>query len=143
MSGYISLMSQELNILTVISIASLTDLNTKHSTIGARKVEQKERPKLQCVDFMFDRGLPASQVEPSVLSEVLASTPRLASREWIIFDDPQSFVRQSLSEGLALKSILPSGVFFPLIIVDVRSRIILVPSSFRKSSSDDVTFLFY
>ena len=85
MSGYLSLMIRELNILTVISIASLTGLTTKDTTIGTRKAEQKERPKLPHADFISIG--PASRVEPSVLSEVLASSPRLASQGWIIFDD--------------------------------------------------------
>ena len=50
-------------------------------------MEQKERPKLPHVDFIFDRGSPTSRVELSVLSEVVASSPRLASRGWIIFKD--------------------------------------------------------
>ena len=80
-------MTQELNILTVMSIPSLTGLITKYPTIGARKAEQKERPKLPHADFIFDQGLPASWVVPSVLSEVLAFFLRLASWGWIIFDD--------------------------------------------------------
>ena len=87
MGDYFSLMTQELNILTVISIASLIDLVTKHLTIGARKAEQKEKLKLPYADFFFDRGSPASWVEPSILSEVLDSSSRLASQGWIIFVD--------------------------------------------------------
>ena len=88
MSGYLSIMSRELNIITVILIASITGLVTKNPTIGARKAEQKERPKLLHADFIFDRGSLTSRVEPSVSSEVLASSSRLASQGWIIFDDP-------------------------------------------------------
>ena len=75
---------------TIITIASLTGVVTKHPTIGARKVERKERPKLTRVDFIFDRWSPASRVERSVLSEVLTSSPRIASRRQILFDDPRS-----------------------------------------------------
>ena len=39
------------------------------------------------MDFIFDWRSPASWVEPSVLSEVIASSPRLASRVWFTFDD--------------------------------------------------------
>ena len=107
MGSYLSLMTQELNILTVISIASLIDLVTKHLTIGARKVEQKEKLKLPYADFFFDRGSPASWVEPSILSEVLDSSSRLASQGWIIFVDLWPSYPQSLSKGLVIKSILP------------------------------------
>ena len=65
-----------------------TGLVTQCPTIGVRNKERKVRPKLPYVDFIFDRGLPASRVEPSVLSEVLAYSLRLALREWIIFEDP-------------------------------------------------------
>ena len=88
MSGYLSLMTRELNILTVISISSLTGLIIKYPMIGA-KITEQERPKLPRVDFIFDRGSPASRVEPYILSEVLTSSPKLASRGWIIFEDPR------------------------------------------------------
>ena len=42
------------------------------------------------MDIIYDRGPPASQVEAHVLSEVLTSSPRLASQGWIIFKDPRS-----------------------------------------------------
>ena len=57
--------------------------------IGVRHKEPKERLKVPHMDFIFDRGSPASRVELSVLSEVLASSLRLASRGWIIFEDPR------------------------------------------------------
>ena len=47
----------------------------------------KERPRLPCADFNFDRGAPAPRAKLSILSEVLASSPRLASWVWIIFED--------------------------------------------------------
>ena len=90
MSGHLFLMTRELNILMITSVTSLTGLIKKYPTIGARKAEWKERPKLPSMDFIFDRGLPASRVEPSVLSEVLTSSSRLSLREWIIFDDLRS-----------------------------------------------------
>ena len=49
----------------------------------------KERPRLPCADFNFDRGAPAPRAKLSILSEVLASSPRLASWVWIIFEDPR------------------------------------------------------
>ena len=51
---------------TVVAIASLTGVVTEHPTIGARKVERKERPNLTRVDFIFDRGSSASWVERSL-----------------------------------------------------------------------------
>ena len=42
MSGYLSLMTRELNIITATSITSLTSLITKYPTIGARKAKQKK-----------------------------------------------------------------------------------------------------
>ena len=98
------------------SIASLTGLITKYPTIRS---ETKDIPKLPHADFIFNRGSPASRVEPTVLSEVLACSPRLASREWIIFDDPQPSCYQSLFEGLVIKSTLPSVAFLLIIIAGV------------------------
>ena len=49
----------------------------------------KERPRVPCADFIFDRGTPAPGAKPSILSEVLASSSRLALRVWIIFEDPR------------------------------------------------------
>ena len=97
-------------------------LVTKYPTIGAKITEQYERPKLLCVDFICDRGPPALWVEAHVLSKVLTSSLRLASRGWIIFRD--LLVCQSCSEVLVMKSTSPSVVFFLLIIVGVESRII-------------------
>ena len=49
----------------------------------------KERPRLPCADFNFDRGAPAPRAKLSILSKVLASSPRIASWVWIIFEDPR------------------------------------------------------
>ena len=49
----------------------------------------KERPRLPCADFNFDREAPAPRAKLSILSEVLASSPRLASWVWVIFKDPR------------------------------------------------------
>ena len=131
MSGYLSLMTRELNILTAISIASLTDLITKYPTIRARKAEQKERPKLPHADFIFNRGSPASRVEPSVLSEVLASSSRLASRGWIIFDDPRPSCLSILLRGSCHKVDNTFGGVFPAYL---RGR--TIEDHLRWSSSD-------
>ena len=76
----ITQMTREFNILTVMSILSLTGLVTKYPTIGAKITEHQEKPKLPRVDFIFYRGSPTSRVEAYVLSEVLTSSLRLASR---------------------------------------------------------------
>ena len=47
----------------------------------------KKKPKLPCVDFIFDRGSPASRVEPTALSEVLVPSPRLSSRVQNLSED--------------------------------------------------------
>ena len=78
--SYPSLKNRRLNTSTVITIASLTRVVTENPTIGAKKAERKVRLKLTRVDFIFDRGSPASRVEHSVLSEVFTSSQRLASR---------------------------------------------------------------
>ena len=83
MHSYVSLKTR---ISTVITIVNLTGVVTEYSTIGARKAERNERPKLTRVDFFFDQGSPASRVERSVLSKILTSSPRPASWKWIIFD---------------------------------------------------------
>ena len=49
----------------------------------------KERPRLPCADFIFDRGAPASRAKLSILSKVIASSSRLALRVWIIIEDPR------------------------------------------------------
>ena len=87
MHSYVSLKTR---ISTVITIVNLTGVVTEYSTIGARKAERNERPKLTRVDFFFDQGSPASRVERSILSEVLTSSPKLASRHQILFDDLRS-----------------------------------------------------
>ena len=112
MSGYLSLMTWELNIITATSITSLTSLITKYPMIEAWKAEHKERPKLPHVDFIFDRGSPASRVEPSVLSEILTSSPRLASQGWIIFDDPRSFCPSIPLRGSCHKIYITFGGIF-------------------------------
>ena len=63
--------------------------NYKISPDRGWKSRTKERPKLPCVDFIFDWGSQASRVEPSILSEVLISSQRLSSQRWIIFEDPR------------------------------------------------------
>ena len=88
MCGYLSVKTRTLNISTVITITSLTGAITENSMIGARKAERKVRPKLTCVDFIFDQGLPASRVNLSILNVVLTSSLRLAWQGLIIFDDP-------------------------------------------------------
>ena len=106
-------MTRELNILTVISIASLTGIITKYPTIGAKITEQKEKPKLPRMDFIFNRRSLASRVEPSVLSEALASSPRLASRGWIIFDDLRPSCPSILLRGTWHKVVITFGGIFP------------------------------
>ena len=88
-------------------------LITKYSTIGAKIKEQKEKPKLPCVDFIFDRGSPALRVEPSVLIEAFASSPRLVLRGWIIFDDPQPSCPSILLRGSWHKVNITFGSVFP------------------------------
>ena len=49
----------------------------------------KVRPRLPRAGFIFEWEAPAPEAKPSILSEVLASSPRLASWVWIIFEDPR------------------------------------------------------
>ena len=77
-----------------------------------------------CADSNFGRGFPDSRVEPSMLCEVLASSPRLASQGQIIIGDSRPSY-QSISEGLVKKLISPSVMPLLITFEGIRLRIIL------------------